>query len=81
MKISKQIEVKTAPKYFRDTMRGIKNFELRKDDRDYEVGDTLIQREYKNGAYTGRVSVSVIKYVLRDVLHFGLKSGFCILGL
>jgi len=39
-------ELKILPQYFRELYRGNKTFELRKDDRDYQVGDYLVLREY-----------------------------------
>ena len=34
-------ELKTYPKYFQETIEGNKPFEIRKDDRDFHVGDVL----------------------------------------
>lgn len=34
-------ELKTWPDFFRDVADGRKKFEIRKDDRDYKVGDLL----------------------------------------
>lgn len=31
--------------------------------------------------YTGRDTVKLVTYVLRDSLRFGLRDGYCILGL
>lgn len=45
--------LKIQPKYFEMVKWGIKRFELRKDDRNYQVGDFIVLREYENGEYTG----------------------------
>lgn len=71
-------EVKTAPSFFEAAMSGKKLFELRKNDRDYHVGDTLQQKEFKDNAYTGRELIQEITYILED--YTGLEEGYCILG-
>ncbi len=71
-------EVKTAPSFFEAAMAGKKLFELRKNDRDYRVGDTLHQKEFKENAYTGRELIQEIAYILED--YTGLEEGYCILG-
>jgi len=39
-------ELKTWPESFRAVKHGIKTFEVRKDDRNFQVGDYLILKEY-----------------------------------
>ena len=73
--------LKIQPKYFSAVLHGTKNFELRKDDRDYQVGDLITLREYENGQYTGKAIKNLpIKYILRDCPEYGLKEGYCIFG-
>ncbi len=75
-------ELKIDPKYYVAVLAGEKRFELRKDDRNYEVGDLLVLKEFKDGEYTGRtIKYKPIKYILRDCPEHGLKEGYCILGL
>lgn len=75
-------ELKISPKYFDDVRKGFKNFELRKDDRDYHVCDLVTLKEYENGKYTGRELKDIpIIYILRNCPEYGLKEGYCILGL
>ena len=71
-------EEKTAPSLFEAAMSGKKLFELRKNDRNYRVGDTLVQKEFKENEYTGRELVQEITYLLED--YTGLEEGYCILG-
>lgn len=81
-------ELKILQKYFRAVKSGRKNFELRKDDRGYKVGDTIQMYEItgvpvgdnKDG-YTGRTIKRKITYILRDCPEYGLEEGYCILGL
>jgi hypothetical protein len=76
-------ELKTWPEYFQEVENGNKTFELRKNDRDYKVGNILILREWcpKNAEYSGRIIKRGIKYVLKDAEAFGLRDGYVILGL
>lgn len=75
-------ELKISPKYFEDVKSGKKRFEIRKDDRDYKVGDLITLREYENGQYTGREIKNIpIRYILLDATEYGLMDGYCILGL
>jgi len=75
--------LKTWPEYHQAIRHHTKNFELRKDDRSFKVGDVLYLEEFNpdNQAYTGNVERREVTYVLRDATAFGLKEGYCILGL
>lgn len=71
--------IKLSYLYFDDAQNGKKNFELRKDDRNYQVGDKLWLSEVKDNVLTGReVEVDVV-YKLAD--YTGLEAGYCILGI
>ncbi len=71
-------ELKILPRYFSYD----KNFELRKNDRGFEVGDIVVLREWSSDdGYTGRYSIRVIQYILENVKEYGLADGYCILGL
>lgn len=76
----KQHELKTWPVYFEAVLDGSKTFELRKDDRGFLVGDSLILREWvpANGQYTGRSLTVEVTYKASGV--FGLEPGYCALG-
>lgn len=77
MKIHK---VKTHPGYFGYGQSGEKPFEVRLDDRGYQVGDVLRQREWSpRGGYTGKKFDRLISYTMRDKDY--VKEGFVVLGL
>lgn len=72
-------DVKLGATFFEDVKTGRKTFELRKNDRGYKEGDTIVLHEYKDGATTGRTITKKIVYMLEDFA--GLEDGYCILGL
>lgn len=59
-------ELKTWPEYFRAVASGLKNFEVRKNDRDYKVGDILILQEFdpETNEYTGEYVGREVTYIL-----------------
>lgn len=72
-------DVKLGTTSFDDVKTGRKTFELRKNDRGYKEGDTIVMHECKNGTTTGRTIEKKIVYMLEDFT--GLEDGYCILGL
>ena len=72
-------KLKLAKMFFEDVRLGRKSFELRKNDRDYKIGDILELREMDNGEPTGRVIEKEITYILEGFA--GLKEDYCILAL
>lgn len=74
--------LKTWPTYFNEVMNGFKPFELRKYDRPFELGDTVLLQEYtEEGGYTGSEGAFQITSILSDRPDMGLKKGYCILGI
>jgi ASC-1-like (ASCH) protein len=64
-KMPKKHELKTLPEYFNAVNRGLKTFEIRKNDRGFEVGDTLILKEIFTSSkeFTGRSLERKITYI------------------
>ena len=73
-------ELKILSQYFYAVLIGNKKFELRKDDRNYQVGDTVVLKHWDGDAYTGEEITIKIKYILRDCPQYGLMEGYCIFG-
>ena len=84
-------DLKIWPAYYDAVLAGTKRFEVRRDDRDYQVGRVFRLREWDPGPrcaqgilgqdmgrYTGRRIAVIITYVLRDVP--GLEPGYCVWG-
>lgn len=74
-------ELKIDPMYFDDISNYRKNFEVRKNDRDYRVGDYLALNELDDTRtrYTGRSILAYIKYILNDEKY--CKAGYVILSI
>jgi hypothetical protein len=73
--------LKTLTPFFNDIVSGIKTFEVRKNDRYYEVGDTLILEDFDPDTQKykrGWVSKQII-YKLDDRQF--VKEGYVILGM
>lgn len=72
---------KILPQYFEEVLKGNKDFELRKDEDDIQVGDRLVLNEFDGNNYTGQYIAKDVKYILRDCPQYGLMNGYCIIGL
>jgi len=59
-------ELKCWPEFFTPILTGEKMFELRRNDRDYKVGDRIMLKEYDpdDGSYTGRYCFRTITFIL-----------------
>lgn len=84
-------ELKTCARYFEAVERGDKTFEVRKNDRAFQTGDTLVLikvtdcagRYYvtPDGQTFGKITIRKrITYLLQGG-QFGIEPGFCVLGL
>lgn len=65
MKIIRAHELKLNREYFTEVLKGNKTAELRKDDRDYRIGDKIILKEWlpRKKTFTGRVIVKKITHI------------------
>lgn len=73
--------LKTYTAFFEDVRKGIKQFQVRKNDRNYQVGDTLILEEFDpvEKIKTGAWVPELIIYKLDDERF--CKEGFVVLGI
>lgn len=82
-------ELKTWPRFYADLVSGIKTFELRKADRNFQVGDTLCLCEFDpdTQTYSGRRVWCAVTHILRHdpsagcAATFGLKPDYVILSI
>ena len=83
-------ELKILHKYLVDVDLGKKTFELRKNDRDYQVGDLIRFIDIREDDSTSKKRIEPnidentlyrITYVLKDVEKYGLDKDYCILAI
>lgn len=83
-------ELKILHEYLVDVDLGNKTFELRKNDRDYQVGDLIrfIDVREDDSTYKNQIEPNIdentlyrITYVLKDVEQYGLDKEYCILAI
>lgn len=74
--------LKTWPEYFQQIKTGQKQWELRKNDRDFKTGDTIILEEWdpETETYTGETVIARAGYILYGGV-FGLPPDSCIISL
>lgn len=70
-------ELKILPEYFEAVTSGRKQFEIRKNDRDYEVGDRLYLREWNGENFTGDSYKAEVTYIT-DYMQ---RNGYVVLGI
>lgn len=71
--------LKTQEPYWSQVLEGVKTFEVRRNDRDFRVGDTLDLHRWIGERDTGMSTEVVVTYVL-DKEEFGLQPGYVVLG-
>jgi uncharacterized protein DUF3850 len=77
--------LKTWTAFFDDILSGRKNFEVRRNDRNFQEGDILRLEEWApntygpGGAHTGRKARVFVTYVLRGPI-LGIDKGWCVMA-
>ena len=80
VKIPQTHKLKIRPKYFQAAAIGIKHFEIRKNYRDYKVGDQIELKEHDGSIFTGNNIKGEICYnspanKKKDTLFSLLRNG------
>jgi len=75
-------ELKVDPIPFRRMFECEKTFEVRKNDRDFQVNDVLYLREYNRelNDYSGRTMFRRVTYVLEGG-QYGIEKGYCVMSI
>ncbi|TLV02742.1 DUF3850 domain-containing protein [Dyadobacter luticola] len=74
--------LKCLPEHFNRSASGLKNYEIRLNDRNFQIGDRIVLREYDlaENSYLGRELERKIEHILYGG-QFGLDSEHVILEL
>ena len=74
-------ELKIWPKYFDAVNKEVKRFEIRKNDRNFQVGELLLLKEFDSisDSYSGRQIKCKILYILEDPKF--IKDGFVVMSI
>lgn len=70
-------ELKIQSEFYDAVVQGYKNFEIRKNDRDFRVGDHVVLREFEQGKYTYRKYGAYISYIT----DYEQKPGFVVFAM
>ena len=76
-------KLKTWPSFFEALREGSKTYEVRRNDRDFAVGDLLDLREWEPdgvGHWTGRAEYRVVTHILHGG-DFGIERGYCVMAI
>ena len=80
--------LKTWPEFYKEILSGNKTFEIRKNDRKFAAGDTLVLQEWDpilvdrdnpSSGYTGNDIRRRVDYVLTSDKSAGLIAGYCVM--
>lgn len=79
----KMHDLKSWPQFFDPVLTGKKRFEIRKDDRGYQIGDILRLKEYipDEDRYTGRELEAKVNYLMPAFPDLGVMAGYCIMSI
>lgn len=75
-------ELKIRPGYYIAVKHGIKTHEIRKNDRDYKVGDTIrFAVIKKDGYFTAPEQYRITHILTAEEFPEGIKDGYAILSI
>jgi len=72
--------LKTWPPYFQNILDGRKTFEIRKNDRDFQVGDSLELHEFEPGQGGGITGRSVLVDVIY-MTDWNQRDGYVVMAI
>lgn len=80
--MAKTHKLKTWPVFYERVLTGDKHFEVRKDDRCFQAGDTLLLQEWdpETQQYTSRETRLSVTFVLHGG-QFGIEPGYVVMSL
>ena len=75
-------QIKCINPFYNEVAAGIKTFEVRYNDRNYNVGEKVVLYEYdpEKQKHTGRWLTFVISYILPGG-QYGIANGYIVMGI
>ncbi|CAM5579077.1 Domain of Uncharacterised Function with PDB structure [Niallia circulans] len=75
----KRHELKIEPQYYSAVLAGVKTFEIRRNDRDFKIGDEILLTEFvpEENRYTNRELLKQITYIT----DYAQKDGYVVMGI
>lgn len=73
-------ELKIVPAYFDAIRFGEKKFEIRKNDRNFHVGDILRLKEWDGENFTGEEIDVRVRFILLE-WQDAIKPGYCVMSI
>jgi hypothetical protein len=75
-------DLKSWPEFFDPVIKEKKHFEVRKNDRNFKVGDILRLQEWnpEQGIYTGRFTTREVTYILPGG-KFGIDKDYIVMSI
>ncbi|NNV04637.1 DUF3850 domain-containing protein [Brevibacillus sp. MCWH] len=72
-------KLKIYPEFFKEVCSGKKTFEIRKNDRGFQVGDILLLQEFnpETNSYTGRVVERKVTYIT----DYAQQEGYVVMAI
>lgn len=74
--------LKTWPQFYNQVSEGTKTFGVRKNDRDFKIGDLLNLYEFdtEQNDYTGKLCIVQVKSILNGG-KFGIEEGYIVMSI
>lgn len=72
-------ELKIYPDFFQAVISGEKTFEIRKNDRQFKVGDMLALNEYDWNSYTGNSCLVYVDFIMNHPEY--VKEGMVVMSI
>lgn len=70
--------------HFEDVVKGVKKAEVRLNDREFNVGDTLVLQEYNplDNSYSGNEIEKEVTHILSGAISdFGIKPNYIVMSI
>lgn len=74
-------DLKISERWFDAVANGIKRCEIRRADRDFKVGDTLLLKEIRYDYTVRTIEAKILHIVTYEEFPEGIREGYCLLSI